>query len=150
MGAGYSVSVIIVAKRNKIRYQSKGNQYPALTVTGRVFLRHADDEIMHEAQKGDIQIYLSTDSILHNTHLGNYEAVGFEGYLKADIFDGKGWKPLSLEEVFPGRKHYFSKRERPLDTYHVCLGALQDLKGMEAMRTYREHYRIEERQAEND
>jgi len=129
-----------VAKRNKLRYQSKGNQFPVIIMTGTVYLRHVEDEAIAAAVKGDIQIYLSTDSLIYNTHVGDYEAMGFDGYLKADLYDGKGWKPLSLEEFFSAREYYFGKRERPIDTYHLCLHTLQAHQGTGLMRTYREHY----------
>jgi len=129
-----------MSKRNKLRYQSKGNQFPTLVMTGKVFLRHRDEEILGAAAKGDLQLYLSTDSIVYNTQVGDYAAMGFEGYLKADVHDGKGWKPVSLEEFFPAREHYFAKRERPLDVVELCLGILQRAQGSHLMRTYREHY----------
>ncbi len=134
-----------MSKKNKIRYASKGNQFPTLTLTGTVVLREFDEygqEIMGTPAKGDMQIYLSTDSMAYNEHIGDYEAIGLEGYLKAAVFDGKGWKPLSLEEFFPKREYYFGKRERPIDTYNMCLPALLKTKGTVLARTYREHYRI--------
>ena len=87
-------------------------------------------------------MYLSTDSLAYNPHAGNFESIGLEGYLKANIFDGKSWKPLSLEEFFPGREYYFGKRDRPIDTFNMCLPALQQTKGTVLVRTYREHYRV--------
>lgn len=129
-----------MTKKNKIRYASKGNPFPRITLTGRVFLRHRDDDILNEAVKGDLQVFLSTDTFKYNQHIGDYDAMGLEGYLKADVFDGKGWKPISLEEFFPNREQYFSKRERPSDTFTLCEPMLVALKGVELMRTYREHY----------
>jgi hypothetical protein len=129
-----------VSKRNKLRYQSKGNQFPLIVMTGKIMLRHEEEEAIATAEKGDLQLYISTDSLLHNTNVGNYNAMGFEGYLKAEIFDGKGWKPLSLEELFSNREYYFSKRERPIDTISLCRELLKDLQGTKLMRTYREHY----------
>ena len=131
-----------MAKRNKLRYQSQGNQYPTITLMGTIFLRHLEEDAIATAAKGDILVYLSTDSLAYNTHVGDYEAMGYEGYLKADVFDGKRWKPMSLEEVFPKREHYFGKRERPIDTFNLCLSTLQSLQGTVLIRTYREHYRI--------
>jgi hypothetical protein len=137
-----------MSKRNKVRYNSKGNQFPPIIMTGKVFLRHHDEEAIGAAQKGDLLIFLSTD-ILLGSRLGNYEATGLEGYLKADVFDGKAWRPLSLEEFFPGREYYFGKRERPSDTYRLCLGTLTSSEGVRLMRTYREHYvKAEERTEE--
>ena len=134
-----------MAKKNKLRYKSQGNQFPTITMTGKVSLRELDEdakEIITENEKGDLQIYLSTDSVVYNNHIGDYESIGLEGYLKAHVWDGKDWKPLSLEEFFPGREHYFSKRDRPIDTYNMCLPILKATKDTVLVRTYREHYRV--------
>jgi hypothetical protein len=128
-----------MSKKNKIRYSSKGNVFPPLVLTGKVLLRHHDEERIATAEKGDIMVFLSTDILLGN-RLGNYEATGIEGYLKTDVFDGKGWKPLSLEEFFDNREYYFGKRERPIDTYRFCLDTLTSAAGTRLLRTYREHY----------
>ncbi|HEU5046388.1 MAG TPA: hypothetical protein VFT64_00940 [Rickettsiales bacterium] len=134
-----------MTKRNKLRYKSQGNTFPTITMTGTVLLRMFDDEgqeVAGDYVKGDLQIFLSTDSQVIPEARGDYQSIGLEGYLKANVFDGKGWKPLSLEEFFPGREHYFSKRERPIDTYHMCLPILEATQGTVLARTYREHYRI--------
>lgn len=134
-----------MSKKNKLRYKSQGNQFPTIAMTGNVYLRRFDEygeEIITENEKGDMQIFLSTDSLVYNEHIGDYESIGLEGYLKASVWDGKGWKPLSLEEFFPKRDHYFGKRERPVDTYNMCLPVLKDTKGTILSRTYREHYRV--------
>jgi hypothetical protein len=128
-----------MGKKNKVRYHSHGNPFPKLTMTGKLFLRHRDEEVMAAAEKGDLQVYISTDSLLGGRR-GDYDAMGHEGYLKADVFDGKGWKPLSLEEFFSDREYYFGKRERPSDTYALCHPILVKAAGTLLMRTYREHY----------
>lgn len=128
-----------MGKRNKLRYTTKGNPFPLIVMTGKVYLRHRDEEAIATAEKGDIFVYLSTD-ILLGRRLGDYDAMGLEGYLKTDVFDGKAWRPLSLEEFFPGREYYFGKRERPADTFQFCLGTLTATAGTKLMRTYREHY----------
>lgn len=129
-----------MTKRNKVRYTSKGNTFPRITLTGRVFLRHRDEDILAEAVKGDMEVFLSTDTFKFNIQIGDYEAMGLEGYLKANVFDGKGWKPLSLEELFEHREQYFGKRERPIDTFTMCEPLLRAKAGTQIMRTYREHY----------
>lgn len=129
-----------MTKKNKLRYTSKGNQWPLIEITGRVFLRHRDDEILGEAVKGDLQVFLSTDAFKFNLQIGDYEAMGLEGYLKADVFDGKAWCPLSIEEFFERREYYFGKREKPQDTFNLCEPIFKALAGTKLMRTYREHY----------
>ena len=129
-----------MTKKNKMRYKSDGNTFPNITLTGKVSLRHIEDEIT--PQKGDLQVYLSTDSLVYNEQIGDYESIGLDGYLKAVVHDGKGWKPISIEEFFPDREYYFGKRERPIDTYNMCLPTFQQLQGVVLSRTYREHYRV--------
>lgn len=130
-----------MSKSNKVRYKSRGNQFPTITMTGKVTTRTYEEEAQ-SYEKGDLQVFLSTDSLPYNIHMGNFEAIGYEGYLKADVFDGKDWKPVSLEEFFPQREHYFGKRERPIDTYNMCLSVFENMKGIVLVRTYREHYRV--------
>jgi len=128
-----------MGKRNKIRYASKGNTFPPVYLTGKVYLRYHDDEAIAAGGKGDLLVYMSTDSLL-GRQPGDYDAMGFEGYLKAEVHDGKGFRPLSLEEFFPGREYYFGKRERPSDTYRFCRDTLVKAAGTKLIRTYREHY----------
>jgi len=128
-----------MGKRNKIRYTSKGNTFPPVHLTGKVFLRYHDEAEIAAAGKGDMLVYASTDTLL-GRQPGDYDAMGFEGYLKAEVHDGKGFRPLSLEEFFPGRDYYFGKRERPSDTYRFCRGTLEAAAGTKLIRTYREHY----------
>lgn len=139
-----------MSKKNKVRYASKGNVYPRIALTGKVFLRFRDEEILAEAVKGDLEVFLSTDSFKFNIHIGDYDAMGLEGYLKANVFDGKGWKPVSIEEFFPHREHYFGKRERPSDTFAVCEPILKACVGTLLRRTYREHYVVTEEDAEEE
>ena len=128
-----------MGKKNKLRYQSKGNQYPTIALTGAVHVRNWDADAILAAVKGDLQLFPSTDALLGSL-MRNYGTMGHEGYVKADVFDGKGWKPISLEEFFPGRDYYFGKRERPSDTLRLCVESLKKAAGTELMRTYREHY----------
>ena len=157
-----------MTKRNKVRYKSQGNQFPSLLLTGKVTRREREqatvndqeeddfaeeDEIPQVAvkplpiaevqwQKGDVQVFLSTDSNAHPSSVGDFYSIGLSGYLKANVWDGKGWKPLSLEEFFPDRIHYFGKRDRPIDTFAMCCTVFEQMHGVEIVRTYREHYRI--------
>ena len=139
-----------MTKRNKMRYKTKGNQFPRIVLTGKLYLRHRDVEIMGEAVKGDMEVFLNTDVFKFNIHIGDYEAMGLEGYLKANVSDGKGWKPMSLEELFDDRQHYFGKRERPIDTFTVCAPILSSFAGRELLRTYREHYVLASEAAEEE
>jgi hypothetical protein len=132
-----------MGKRNKIRYTSKGNQFPPVALSGRIFVKYRDEEAIAAAQKGDLMFFLSTDS---NPAIerGAYDGIGIPGYLKLDVFDGRDWKPVSLEEFFPGREYYYSKYECPSATIAICRPILETFKGRSLLRKYREHYALEE------
>lgn len=132
----------------KLTYQSKGNQYPKIALTGNIYIKHIDDEdeIAFRPVKGDILLFLKFDLQAH-FDTWDYERIGRAGYVKADIFDGFKFTPLSLEEFFEHREYYFSKKERPLDTTHLCRDLLRAFKGRETLRTYREHYVLESEKA---
>ena len=80
---------------------------------------------------------------LHTNHLGEYERTGLSGYFKVDIFDGKEWRPVILNEIFNDKEHHFNRRDRPLDTYLLCKEKLEKLRDKNLQRTYREHYELD-------
>lgn len=123
-----------------MRYQSKGNTYPPILMSGAVFLKYEDEEAITKAAKGDIFLYLDSDGKSYPLDKGNYWETGSVGYFKAEVFDGKGWKPLNLSDFFEDRTHHFSKTECPIDTYALCKESLVKMGGTKLMRTYREHY----------
>ncbi len=133
-----------MTKRNKLRYQVHEKTKVTITLTANIFLQYRDDEeeILH-AQKGDMLVYPNNDA-LNTTQQGEYEKTGFSGYFKVDVSDGKTWQPLLLNEIFKHNENYFSKSERPIDTYNLCLEILRGRTGAVISRTYREHYKIEE------
>lgn len=130
-------------KRNKIRYQSEVKNRPVITLTGKAYLLYVDDEAMESAQKGDLMIYPENDALRSN-RMGEYGATGFSGYFKLDVCDGKDWCALLLNDIFPQKENHFSKTERPIDTYQVCREVVANLAGRKVMRTYREHYELQE------
>ena len=125
-------------KRNKIRYQAKPKNYPPILLSGRVFLLY-HEEAMAVPQKGDLCLIPSCEA-LHTVQQGRYESTGFVGFYRADIYDGKGWKPALIADFFPHREQYFGKRERPIDTFTLCEEMLSQKTGAVMRRTYREHY----------
>ena len=129
-------------KRNKIRYQSKPVARIEIVCTGNAFLRHVDDDAIATAQKGDFQLYAYNEG-LNGNRLGEYEATGLSGYFKIDVYDGKKWCLVLLNDIFPHRENHFSKKEYPIDTYGLCKELVQALKGRILLRTYREHYELE-------
>lgn len=130
-----------MAKHNKVRYQVKEKTKVTITLTGVVFLQYVDDEEASQAKKGDLLVY-PYDEALNTTRQGEYEATGFSGYFKVDVSDGREWQPLLLGEIFKNNEQYFSKSERPIDTYNLCEEILRGLAGSTIVRTYREHYEL--------
>ena len=128
-------------KKRLKRYTSSPKIYPPILMSGVVFLKYENDEDIEKAGKGDVMLYLNMDNSPRARVWGNYHDTGYAG---ADVFDGKFWKPLSLQEFFPGKENHFSKTERPIDTYHLCRETLTAKAGSTLKRTYREHYELEE------
>ena len=132
-----------MGKRNKIRYQAKAKPKVSIVLTGKVYLKYVDDDAIEVAKRGDMLVYPQNDA-LNSTRLGDYDATGFVGYFKVDVFEGNVWCPMHINDIFPQREHHFSKTECPIDTYHLCEEILCALAGRSLVRTYREHYELEE------
>lgn len=126
-------------KHNKKRYQSTPKPTKLLTLTGVVFLMYREEEI--DPKPGDLILFPSCDE-LHTLRMGDYGNTGVSGYFKADIYDGKDWCPLLINDFFPDREHHFSKYERPIDTFALCEEKFIACKGTQVKRTYREHYTL--------
>lgn len=129
--------------KRKITYHSKPKERACLVLTGRIFLMYRDDEQAQAAAKGDLLVYPCCDA-LHTVRRGDYEGRGHAGYFKADIYDGRDWKPLLAAPLFPHREHHFGKRERPIDAFALCLEMLESCAGRAVTRAYREHYEFKE------
>lgn len=131
-----------MAKHNKLRYQVKPKTRVAITLTGGVFLQYEHEEAMASAGKGDLLLYPYNDA-LNTTRAGEYHATGFTGYFKVDVYDGRDWKPVIATEMFEDGEQHFAKKERPIDTYELCAARLRSFSGRTLVRTYREHYELE-------
>ncbi len=133
-----------MAKRNKIRYQSEVKPRILITMTGTVYLRFVDDEAIETmAQKGDLQVFPNNDA-LNSTRLGEYDATGFSGYFKVDVYDGRNWQPVIINDIFESHENHFAKTEKPIDTYYICEEILKTYAGKLLLRTYREHYQLDD------
>ena len=132
-----------MAKRNKVRYQVKAKNKVIITLTGTVYLKYTDDEIIEQAKRGDLLTFPQNEA-LNTTRQGDYESTGFSGYFKVDVFEGNVWCPVLLNDIFPQRENHFSKTECPIDTFQLCGEMLVALAGKTLVRTYREHYILEE------
>ena len=132
-----------MTKHNKKRYQSKPVERKCLALSGNVHLQYVDDEAIEHPVKGDLKLYPWNEA-LNSTRLGEYGATGFSGYFKADMYDGKQWCLVLVNDIFTEGEHHFSKSERPIDTANLCKEILQKLAGKNLHRTYREHYTLAE------
>lgn len=130
-------------KRNKIRYQSKPKEKVFLAPSGNIYLRYVDDDALAEPKKGDLMVYPYNDE-LNGISMGMYGETGFNGYFKADIFDGKKWCLILLNDIFPNGENRFTKKERPEDTYVIVREMLEKICERPLLRTYREHYMLNE------
>jgi hypothetical protein len=138
-----------MSKARLKRYQSQGNVFPRLTLTGRVLLKYMDDgeegsELRSPLEPGDVRFYLHDDLNGSGRLHGDYDGYGIAGYLKLEVYDGKDWRLVKMDDFYPDRAHHFSKKERPYDTYLMCRERMVEAKGQKLMRTYREHYALEE------
>ena len=136
-----------MAKRNKVRYQVKAKPKVSIILTGKLYLKYVDDEAMETPLRGDMVVYPQNDA-LNTTRIGEYDSTGFSGYFKVDVFEGNVWCPVLVNDIFPDREHHFSKSECPIDTYNLCAEILTALAGRSVVRTYREHYELEDAVAE--
>ncbi len=127
--------------KRKLRYQSKGNQYPTLELTGRSYLLHEESTYHDDGlQKGDVLFYLHGDTAGRERDDPKYDLTGGAGYLKAMVYDGKDWQFMLMDDIFAGREHHYAKTERPLDTFSVCKEIILASKGTVMQRKYRQHY----------
>ena len=138
-----------MGKKNKIRYVSKDKPKKLIEISGAIGLQYIDEEQLSSPAKGDLKLFPKCDE-LHEAYFAQYDATGFSGYFKVDIWDGYKWCPVVLAEIFPRRDHYFSKKEMPIDCYHLCCDILLELKGQKLAKTYREHYELVETDDDTD
>ncbi len=109
----------------------------SLLLTGTIYLKYEDEEQIAQAVKGDITLYLNTDTSDRVPLKGNYYAKGYAGYFKADIYDGKEWQVLHITDFLEDKEHHFSKSECSIDTYHLIREILAEKAGTEVYRSYR-------------
>ena len=129
-------------KRNKIRYKAEVKVEKRLTLTGVTTLMYHDDDAA-AYNKGDMMLHPQNEA-LHTTRQGDYDSTGFAGYFKIDVWDGREWQPVILNEIFTDKINHFSKTECPIDTYGLCAEYLQGFAGRQLRRIYREHYELVE------
>lgn len=133
--------------KRKITYTATPKKRVEIILSGAVYLQYEEDEQIEQAKKGDVMVYAECKQ-LHTNYFAEYRQTGFTGYFKVDVSDGKDWQPVILNEIFQHHEHHFSRTERPIDTYTLCKGMLTALAGKKLVRTYREHYELEEQEDE--
>ncbi len=129
-------------RARKKRYQSEGNPFPPITLTGHVHLKYEDEYTGEPQKRGDIRFYLHDDATNKERTQGDYYTLGHAGYLKAEVFDGKKWCLVVMDDLFPDKIHHFTKKEQPAATYLVCEEAMKPFQGRQLERIYREHYAL--------
>ncbi len=131
-----------MGKRNKIRYTAKPVERIEIVLSGKSWLQFSDEDINDHAVKGDVLFYAHYSG-QNAPAEARYDVVGFVGYLKMDVYDGRKWCPLLPAGIFEQSEHHFSKRERAFDTYQLCREIIDAMKGRIVLRTYREHYTLD-------
>lgn len=117
------------------------NDYKTLKATGKVYIKDFNDNI--QLSTGDMRIYMNIDKNLLSED--KYHSIGVSGYFKGEIYDGKFWKLIDMEEFFDDREYKFSKQEMPIDTANLCVDILSNKSSeINLYRTYRGHYTIDE------
>lgn len=115
--------------------------YKSLTLTGKIYIKDYDDN--QSPNKGDLRIYMNIEKNLLSED--KYNLIGVSGYFKGEVFDGKFWKLIDMEEFFDSREYKFSKQEMPIDTAKLCVSILEDVsKSIVVYRSYRGHFTREE------
>ena len=110
--------------------------YRKIVLTGKVYIKYCDEAAT--LRKGDLRLFLHNDTIA--TFTGDYENSSYSGYLKAEVYDGKHWQMIDMDEFFENREYKYGKRQKPFDTAILCREVLSRFQGEEIHRTYRGHF----------
>ena len=112
-----------------------------IILSGKIYIKYIDD--LSRAAIGDVKLYLNDDAI--NPFPGDYENLTDDGYIKAKIYDGRVWQMLDIGEFCMQRENKLAKKQRALDSAHLCRDIMKECKLCVVRKTYRGHFtRIEE------
>ncbi len=110
--------------------------YKKIILTGNISIKYIDDI---SPVKGDLRLLMSDDAI--SAFPGDYEYSKMSGYFKGEVFDGKFWQLINLDEFLEHREYKYAKKQRPIDTGLFCKDLLSGLtEGVVMFRTYRGHF----------
>lgn len=110
--------------------------YKNIILTGKVYIKHINDK--SKAEKGDLRIFVKPKN--KNVLDLSLEEMGVSGYFKAEVFDGKYWQIINLDDFLESREYKISKSEKPIDRANLCCELLAQCQGARVFRTYRGHY----------
>jgi hypothetical protein len=109
-----------------------------ITLTGKVFIKHIDD--ISSAALGDVMLQLNDDAII----LRPWDDMTVSGYVKTTVFDGLVWQNMDITEFCLNRENKFAKKQRALDSAHLCRSIMEEQIGVVIFKTYRGHYTRDE------
>lgn len=107
-----------------------------LKTTGKVYIKYVDDKNL--AIKGDIMLLLNDDAT--SLVKGNYYDTKISGYIKANIYDGKVWQIVNIDNFCEDRENRFHKKQYAIDSANICKEIIESKKDTIVYRTYRCHY----------
>lgn len=113
-----------------------------VTLSGNVYIKYVDIDQIEKATLGDIMLFLNSDT---STHIAtDYFSTNLNGYFKAKLFDGRVWQYIDIVEFCTFAENKFAKRQKPIDTAHLCKSIIEKFKGTTLYKTYRGHFTINE------
>ncbi|NDB83404.1 MAG: hypothetical protein EB127_11845 [Alphaproteobacteria bacterium] len=114
--------------------------YRKITLTSNVFIKYIDDQ---NPVQGDLRLLMHDDAI--SPFPGDYNYCNMSGYFKGEVFDGKFWQFINLDEFLNNREYKYPKKQLPIHTALLCKELLEKAsKELNMFRTYRGHYTIHE------
>jgi hypothetical protein len=102
-------------------------------LSGKVLIKYIDD--LSRASVGDVKLYLNDDAI--NPFPGDYYNLTDDGYIKCKIYDGKKWHQLDISQFCDHRENKFQKKQRAIDSAHLCRDIMENHAGIVVSKTYK-------------
>jgi hypothetical protein len=112
-----------------------------LVISGRVFNEFDLRDKAMVFLTGDIMLYATIDSKIQ-IEAEDYNFMGYRGYFKAKVFDGKNWNHILLDEFLTARENRFPKNEYIMAYFLQTKEAMEQFAGKVLNKTYRDHYTL--------